>query len=128
MRHGVSRQGDGLRRAVWAPRAGGLQLRIGEGLQPLLPAPGGWWTLDLPWPPSGTGSSLVFPDGRERPDPAARAQVASVHGPSALFDPGEFRWTDGGWTGVPTEALVFYELHVGTFTEDGTLDAAAERL
>ena len=71
---------------------------------------------------------MVFPDGRIRPDPAARAQVADVHGPSALFDPGEFRWTDGGWSGVPLEALVFYEMHVGTFTEEGTLDAAAVRL
>ena len=128
MRHGVSRHGDGLRLEVWAPRAGRLQLRLGEGLQPLLPGPGGWWTLDLPLLPSGTPYALVFPDGRERPDPAARAQVAGVHGPSALFDPGEFRWTDGGWTGVPAEALVFYELHVGTFTDAGTLDGAAERL
>jgi maltooligosyltrehalose trehalohydrolase len=128
MRHGISRHGDSLRLAVWAPSAGRLGVRVAEGLLPLTREADGWWTADLPRLPSGTPYALVFPDGRERPDPAARAQVGDVHGPSAIFDPGQFRWTDGGWAGVPPEALVFYELHVGTFTEAGTLDAAVARL
>src|SRR5262245_28995442 len=128
MRHGVSRHEDGLRLAVWAPRAERLQLRLGDRTEPLARAPGGWWTADFPPQASGTSYALVFPDGRVRPDPAARAQLDDVHGPSALFDPGEFRWTDAGWTGVPQDALVFYELHLGTFTEEGTLDAVAARL
>jgi maltooligosyltrehalose trehalohydrolase len=128
MRHGVSRHGDGLRLAVWAPRAERLEVKVTGGRQALAPAAGGWWTADLPRLASGTPYGLVFPDGRVRPDPAARAQAGDVHGPSAIFDPGEFRWTDGGWRAVPPEALVFYELHVGTFTEAGTLDAAAGRL
>ncbi|HUM10406.1 MAG TPA: malto-oligosyltrehalose trehalohydrolase [Myxococcaceae bacterium] len=128
MRHGVSRHGDGLRLAVWAPRAEHLEVEVAGGRRPLTRAAEGWWTVDLPSLPSGSPYALVFPDGRVRPDPAARAQVAEVHGPSAIFHPGEFRWTDGGWTGVPPEALVFYELHLGTFTEAGTLDAAAGRL
>jgi len=128
MRHGVTRDEDGLRLAVWAPKAERLQLRLGERLLPLAPAPDGWWTAELPRLPPGTPYAVVFPDGRVRPDPAAREQVGDVHGPSALFDPGEFRWTDGGWQGVPLEALVFYEMHVGTFTGEGTLDAAAARL
>ena len=128
MRHGVSRRRNGLRLAVWAPRADGLEVRFGERQASLVPGPGGWWTADLPPLPSGTPYSLVFPDGRLRPDPAARALVGDVHGPSAIFDPRTFRWTDRGWRGVRPEALVFYELHVGTFTEEGTLDAAAGRL
>jgi maltooligosyltrehalose trehalohydrolase len=128
MRHGVTRHEDRLELAVWAPRAERLQVRLGDRMQPLTLASDGWWTAELPWLPTGTAYALVFRDGRVRPDPAARAQVADVHGPSALFDPGEFRWTDGGWGGVPLDALVFYELHVGTFTEAGTLDAAAARL
>ena len=128
MRHGVSRHEDGLGLAVWAPRVERLQLRLGDRLLPLARGAGGWWTAELPQLPSGTPYAVVFPDGRIRPDPAARAQVSDVHGPSALFDPGEFRWTDGGWSGVPLEALVFYEMHVGTFTEEGTLEAAAVRL
>jgi maltooligosyltrehalose trehalohydrolase len=128
MRHGVSRHAEGLRLAVWAPRAERLQLSLRGTLQPLARAPDDWWTADLPRLPSGTSYALVFPDGRVRPDPAARAQVKDVHGPSALFDPAEFHWSDGAWSGVPRDALVFYELHVGTFTEEGTLDAAAARL
>jgi maltooligosyltrehalose trehalohydrolase len=113
---------------VWAPRADRLELEVGDRRVPLASAPGGWWTADLPWHEAGTPYALVFPDGRVRPDPAARAQVDDAHGPSALFDPGAFRWTDQRWGGVRPEALVFYELHVGTFTAAGTLDAAAERL
>ncbi|HTS82335.1 MAG TPA: malto-oligosyltrehalose trehalohydrolase [Myxococcaceae bacterium] len=128
MRHGVSRRQNGLRLAVWAPRAGKLEVSIGGRRTPLRPAPDGWCTAELPEMPAGTPYALLFPDGRARPDPAARAQVGDVHGPSALFDPGAFRWTDRGWPGVPPEELVFYELHVGTFTEAGTLDAARERL
>ena len=128
MRHGAWRHGGGVRLAVWAPRVEQLELSLDDRPRPMEPAAGGWWTAALPPLPSGTPYALIFPDGRVRPDPAARAQVGDVHGPSALFDPGEFRWTDAGWAGVPKEALVFYELHVGTFTEAGTLDAAAERL
>ena len=103
-------------------------MRAGDRAVALTPAPGGWWTTDLPALPAGTPYALVFPDGRVRPDPAAQAQAGDVHGPSAVFDPGAFAWTDRGWTGVPLEALVLYEVHVGTFTETGTLDAAAARL
>ena len=128
MRHGVSRHGQGLQLAVWAPRTDRLELRVGDRQLPLRSAPRGWWTADLPLLSPGTPYALVFPDGRVRPDPASRSQAVDVHGPSTLFDPGAFRWSDQRWKGVPSEALVFYELHVGTFTEDGTLDAAAERL
>src|SRR5262249_53745855 len=107
MRHGVFRHGDGLRLAVWAPRAERLRVKLGERAEALTPASDGWWIADLPRRPAGTPYALVFPDGRIRPDPAARAQVNDVHGPSALFDPGEFRWTDGAWSGVPLESLVF---------------------
>lgn len=68
-------------------------------------------------------------DGRAAfPDPASRFQPNGVHGPSAIVDPRSFRWTDGAWSGVEREALVLYELHVGTFTPEGTFAAAAERL
>jgi maltooligosyltrehalose trehalohydrolase len=128
MRHGVWRQGDGMRLAVWAPRTDRLAVRVGGADIALSVAPGGWWTVDLPLLPSGTPYALAFPGGGLRPDPAARALVGDVHGPSAIFDPGEFRWTDRRWAGVRPEALVLYELHVGAFTEAGTLDAAADRL
>jgi maltooligosyltrehalose trehalohydrolase len=66
--------------------------------------------------------------GEPRPDPAARFQPAGVHGPSQVVDPGAYDWSDKAWRGVPLEALVIYELHVGTATESGTFDALIGRL
>ena len=62
------------------------------------------------------------------PDPCSRYQPQGVHGPSAVVDPSEFEWSDHGWQGVPVERAVIYELHVGTFTPDGTFAGVAERL
>ena len=59
------------------------------------------------------------------PDPASRFQPEGPHGPSEVVDPAAFRWTDGDWAGVPARGQVIYELHVGTFTPEGTYAAAA---
>lgn len=66
--------------------------------------------------------------GPLRPDPASRWQPEGVHRPSAVFCPEHFFWTDHDWSGVPREELVIYELHVGTFTPEGTFDAIIPRL
>lgn len=62
------------------------------------------------------------------PDPASRFQPLGVHGPSQVIDPRAFAWTDRTWQGIPLDRLVFYELHVGAFTPEGTFAAAAGRL
>ena len=62
------------------------------------------------------------------PDPGSRSQPEGVHGASEVVDPSAFRWTDGGWTGIAPEELIIYELHVGTFTPQGTFDALVEKL
>jgi maltooligosyltrehalose trehalohydrolase len=62
-------------------------------------------------------------DSHERPDPASRRQPDGVHGPSELVDLRSFEWTDSNWKGVALEDSVFYELHVGTFTQEGTFAA-----
>ncbi|HEY2065021.1 MAG TPA: malto-oligosyltrehalose trehalohydrolase [Gemmatimonadaceae bacterium] len=68
-------------------------------------------------------------DGRPPiPDPVSRSQPDGVHGLSEVVDPGAFRWRDDGWRGVSLADMVIYELHVGTFTPEGTFDAAAARL
>src|SRR3954469_4234941 len=67
-------------------------------------------------------------DGRELPDPCTRRQPEGLRGPSRVVDPTAWRWTDAGWDGVALEDLVVYELHVGTFTEEGTFEAAIPRL
>src|SRR5439155_923723 len=62
------------------------------------------------------------------PDPASRFQPDGPHGPSQVVDPRPFDWTDRDWPGVPAEGHVLYEMHVGTFTPEGTWAAAAARL
>jgi maltooligosyltrehalose trehalohydrolase len=67
-------------------------------------------------------------DGNLYPDMASRFQPAGAHGASQVIDPLGFKWTDGGWEAPDVEALVIYELHVGTFTKEGTFEAIIERL
>ena len=67
-------------------------------------------------------------DSRERPDPASRRQPGGVHGPSELVDLRDFEWTDRDWKGAPLEDSVFYELHVGTFSQEGIFAAVLESL
>jgi maltooligosyltrehalose trehalohydrolase len=62
------------------------------------------------------------------PDPASRFQPKGPHGPSEIIDPRAFRWTDQGWRGLTLRGQVLYEMHIGTFTEAGTWEAAAEQL
>ncbi len=64
----------------------------------------------------------------ERPDPASRAQPQGVHGPSQVLGGDTFRWSDHGWDGLPLSAYILYELHVGTFTPEGTFDGVIRRL
>ena len=69
-----------------------------------------------------------LPRGLQVPDPASRWQPDGVHKPSAVFSPGRFSWSDSEWQGIPREQLVIYELHVGTFTPEGTFAAIVPRL
>ncbi|HEX9163602.1 MAG TPA: malto-oligosyltrehalose trehalohydrolase, partial [Thermoanaerobaculia bacterium] len=75
---------------------------------------------------AGTRYLFVLGD-KERPDPASRLQPESVHDPSEVFSR-EFQWTDAHWKNIPLEDYVIYELHVGTFTPEGTFDAVAGHL
>ena len=65
---------------------------------------------------------------RELPDPASRFQARGVHGPSQIVDLEAFNWTDHNWKGISLERSIFYELHVGTFSPEGTFDAVIGRL
>jgi maltooligosyltrehalose trehalohydrolase len=77
---------------------------------------------------SAVGYGYVVDGEGPFPDPRTRCQPDTVHGPSRLVDGSGFAWRDAGWTGRPLRGAVIYELHLGTFTEQGTLAAAAERL
>jgi maltooligosyltrehalose trehalohydrolase len=76
----------------------------------------------------GTRYRLQLDGGAAYPDPASRFQPDGPHGPSVVVDPGGFAWTDRAWRGVAPEDRVIYELHVGTFTTDGTWEAAMSEL
>lgn len=88
----------------------------------------GYFACELPDAPEGLRYLYRLADGGEYPDPASRWQPVGVHRPSAVFFPEEFSWTDRAWRGVAREDLVIYELHVGTFTPEGTLAAIVPRL
>ena len=112
---------------VWAPRAGSLAVRVGGAVQELVDTGEGIHEGDAFAEP-GDDYVLVLDGGRELPDPCSRFQPAGISGPSRIVDPGAFHWSDQAWHGVRLEELALYELHVGTFTPEGTFDAAVERL
>ncbi|WP_061782440.1 malto-oligosyltrehalose trehalohydrolase [Microbacterium hominis] len=113
---------------VWAPRAARVRLRR-PGLDDveLTAGEAGWWTAPLTLA-SGDEYGFVLDDGAVRPDPRSRRQPRGVHELSAWDDPASFAWTDAAWTGRQLAGGLVYELHVGTFTHEGTLDAAIGRL
>ena len=91
---------------------------------------GGWWhAADAP---TATGDVsygyLVDDSDTPVPDPRSRRQPEGVHKLSQTFDPDAFSWTDSAWTGRPLAGRTIYEMHVGTFTPEGTLDSAIDRL
>lgn len=89
--------------------------------------PEGYVQADVPGAAAGMLYRYRIQSGTV-PDPASRFQPQGVHGPSLIVDPHAYRWGDQGWAGLPLEALVFYELHIGTFTPEGTFEGARRRL
>jgi maltooligosyltrehalose trehalohydrolase len=88
----------------------------------------GFWSLVATDVGPGTRYRFQLDGGDMFPDPASRFQPEGVHGPSEILDPALFRWTDSTWSPPEPGALAFYELHVGTFTQDGTFESAIDRL
>ena len=121
--------GEGTTFRLWAPAHRRIDLAI-EGFEPrpMAMLDGGWHELRVPEAGPGTLYRFRLPDGLMVPDPASRFQPRDVHGPSEVVDPTAYRWADGAWSGRPWHEIVLYELHVGTFTPEGTFMAAAGRL
>jgi maltooligosyltrehalose trehalohydrolase len=123
---GAVRLGDGrVRFRLWAPDCAALTLRLLGSDLPMEPVGEGWFER-LAEAPDGAPYAFVLPDGRRVPDPAARRQEWDVHGPSLVTSSGHAWATD--WRGRPWEEAVICELHIGTFTPEGTFRAAIERL
>jgi malto-oligosyltrehalose trehalohydrolase len=116
---------------LWAPGAERVTVEIAAGAAPWSAAmaahDAGWFEALVPKAPAGTRYSYRVGDARY-PDPASRFNPEDVHGASVVVDPLAFDWKDGGWSGRAWEEAVIYELHIGTFTPDGTFAAAIGRL
>ncbi len=126
------------RLALWAPEADGVEVVLGgpgeiPDRSPMARADGGWWRWQAgPDVPDPLDYAYSLDGGPALPDPRSAWQPHGVDGPSRWFDPAAHTWQDAGWPGprhgAGTAGAVVYELHVGTFTDEGTLDAAADRL
>ncbi|MEW5978680.1 MAG: malto-oligosyltrehalose trehalohydrolase [Acidobacteriota bacterium] len=115
---------------VWAPSACKVAVRIvapQERLVPLEARAQGYFEGILENVPPGTRYLFCLDDKTGRPDPASRYQPEGVHGPSEVVA-SHFEWTDQGWHGLSLQHYIFYELHVGLFTPEGTFDAIIPRL
>jgi maltooligosyltrehalose trehalohydrolase len=114
---------------VWAPARRRVGVQVGRGPVTALEAEGNGYFCGVV--PAMLGDRYGFrldDDERLYPDPASRFQPEGVDGPSQIVDPHTFRWNDQAWTGAVLEGQVIYELHIGTFTRDGTFAAAAREL
>jgi maltooligosyltrehalose trehalohydrolase len=122
----------GVRFRVWAPSARELTLVIHDGAaagERRVPRDDeGVFDLIVDKATDGNRYSYRLDGGDCRPDPASRFQPDGVHGPSEIVDPFAFKWTDGRWAGRPAADRILYELHVGTFSPEGTFDGARRRL
>jgi maltooligosyltrehalose trehalohydrolase len=124
--------GGGVDFRLWAPKCNAVEVVFEGGqLAPLKldrDADGYFGGIS---PHAAAGALYCFRlDGGEYlyPDPVSRFQPRGVHGPSMVVDPTTFEWTDKGWTGVPAAGQVLYEMHIGTFTKEGTWAAATREL
>ncbi len=124
---------DGTRFRVWAPDARKVEVRIEPRLgsprrEPLERVGDGMLEARVTGVRAGDRYAFFLDGTGPFPDPASRFQPEGVHGSSEVVDAAAFVWSDAGWRGVRLEELVLYELHIGTFTREGTFAAAAERL
>lgn len=127
--------GRGARFRLWAPGAETVVLELvdasGRPVRtpvPMAAQPDGFHECNVPdLRPGALYRYRVAPD-LAVPDPASRSNPLDVHGPSELIDPHAYRWHDAGWRGLPWRAAVVYELHVGSFTPQGSFAAATAKL
>ena len=117
---------------VWAPKAKKVELILGSGPSAqrlaMTSEPRGYHAVTAPLPRSGDLYAYSLDGSESLPDPASRWQPEGVFGPSAVHFPGETTWDEGEWKGIARADLVIYELHVGTFTPEGTFAAIHSRI
>ena len=129
MPFGAQLNDDGVAFRLWAPSRAHAAVLV-DGIECALePRAGGWFERTVRDARAGSRYAFAFPGVDVRvPDPASRFQPGGVHAPSEVIDPRAYAWQQSGWRGRPWNEIVLYELHVGTFTPEGTYAAAAARL
>lgn len=119
---------DGARFRVWAPKAQSMEVLIlsgkAAGTVAMQQEEKGYYCVTIPGVADGDRYLYQPDDGPARPDPVSRFQPNGVHEPSQVVDPQLFNWTDEGWSGIELENYRIYEIHVGTFSKEGTFKAA----
>jgi len=132
MEPGAKYSGAGkCRFTVWAPNAERVDVRITaptERIISLDKQEHGYWLTTADGIEAGSRYVFRLDLSTERPDPASHLQPDGVHKPSQVVDHTSFQWSDDAWRGLPLEQMIMYELHVGTFTKDGTFEAVISRL
>jgi len=113
---------------VWAPKAQSVLLHIADTELEMAPVNGGWWTLETEKATPGSNYAFIVDGSKPLPDPRSAWQPHGVHGPSRILDHSAFAWQDASWQPLPLDSAIIYELHVGTFTPEGTFRAAESRL
>ncbi len=114
--------------SVWAPKAETLDLRIAGADHAMSKSESGWWHADVPDAGPGADYAYIVNGDSPVPDPRSPWQPYGVHGPSRTVDHAAFPWTDPTWQPAPLSAAIVYELHIGTFTQEGTFESAIGRL
>lgn len=126
---GAEPAGEGVHFRVWAPRRRRVEVIAEAGAPaPLARDDDGYFAGLVPGMQAGDRYRFRLDGDVLRPDPASRFQPEGPFGPSQVVDPAAFRWSDARWRGARIEGQVLYELHVGTFTPEGTWAAAAREL
>jgi len=134
LRRGATMAPEGVTFTVWAPRAKDVLVHVaggaGAGDHPLTKLDGerGVWSATVPGVVAGDRYGFRLDGADPLPDPVSRSQPEGVHALSEVVDPTQFEWEDGNWPGVSLPDFVLYEIHVGTFTPEGTFDAIIPRL
>ncbi len=113
---------------VWAPKPKTVKVAVNGKLFPMKRDPRGWWSAKVARAPAGTDYGFVLDGEGTFPDPRSPSQPQGVYQLSRLVDQGTFHWTDKSFKTPPLTAAVIYELHLGTFTPEGSFVSAIKKL
>ncbi|HEX4210858.1 MAG TPA: hypothetical protein VHY56_10720, partial [Candidatus Binataceae bacterium] len=117
-----------MRLRVWAPFAKSVKVQLETRRIPMAKVDDGYWEIDTPDLQAGMDYFFAIDDKAPLPDPQSTFQPSGVHGASRIVDHSLFDWHDQNWNAPPLSSGIIYELHVGTFTPEGTFEAVIKHL